>query len=147
MNLDLSGHKYNFQKLKLFFELLLNSDHHFSLKCVLFYCTCRFQNKQTHHREQQTERIEREGQRSRLQNTSSGMSGSNGATVSSVNNRVSGLSKARDSRDGDEYARSVSWQSLCRIHCNILNCLKKRWLCYLTLLILDCNLEVCIKYW
>ncbi|KAJ7372863.1 hypothetical protein OS493_016789 [Desmophyllum pertusum] len=33
------------------------------------------------------------------------MSGSNGATVSSVNNRVSGLSKARDSRDGDEYAR------------------------------------------
>ena len=65
----------------------------------------RFQNKQVHHREQQTERVDRDGQRSRPQNA--GSSGSNnGASVNSVNNRVSGFSRTRDARDGDEYTRS-----------------------------------------
>ncbi|KAL9958514.1 hypothetical protein ACROYT_G035540 [Oculina patagonica] len=66
----------------------------------------RFQNKQGHHREQQTEKIEREGQRSRPQNASSGISGSNGATtVTSVNHRGPGFSRARDNREGDEHTR------------------------------------------
>lgn len=64
----------------------------------------RFQNKQIHHREQQTERIDRDGQRSRPQNAASSGS-SNGTSVNSVNNRVSGFSRTRDTRDGDEYTR------------------------------------------
>lgn len=76
---------------------------------------CRFQNKQGHHREQQTERIEREGQRNRPQNAVIGISGTpnNGGAVSNVNNRVGpGFSRPRDSRDGDEYSRSVFIQTL-----------------------------------
>ena len=65
----------------------------------------RFQNKQIHHREQQTERIDRDGQRSRPQNAASSGS-SNGTSVNSVNNRVSGFSRTRDTRDGEEYTRS-----------------------------------------
>ncbi|XP_020613038.1 la-related protein 4B-like isoform X2 [Orbicella faveolata] len=64
----------------------------------------RFQNKQVHHREQQTERVDRDGQRGRPQNAASSGS-SNGASVNSVNNRVSGFSRTRDARDGDEYTR------------------------------------------
>lgn len=65
----------------------------------------RFQNKQVHHREQQTERADRDGQRGRPQNVAS-CGSSNGASVNSVNNRVSGSSRTRDTRDGDEYTRS-----------------------------------------
>ena len=77
------------------------------LRCLILII-CRFQNKQGHHREQQIERIEREGQRSRPHHASSGVSD---ATVSSVNNRVPGFSRARD-RDGDEYTRlELKYQS------------------------------------
>lgn len=64
----------------------------------------RFQiNHQKHHRDQQPERIERDIQRSRPQN-SSGNNSSNGAAVNNVNNRVSGFSRQRETRD-DDYAR------------------------------------------
>lgn len=87
--------------------------HYAVLRKHLNHITCRFQNKQGHHREQQTEKIEREGQRSRPQNASSGISGSNGATsVTSVNHRGPGFSRGRDNRDGDEHTRSE--QQLCR---------------------------------
>ena len=71
----------------------------------LSFMIWRFQNKQVHHREQQTERADRDGQRSRPQNAASSGS-SNGTSVNSVNNRVSGFSRTRDARDGDEYTRS-----------------------------------------
>ena len=71
----------------------------------LSFMMWRFQNKQVHHREQQTERVDRDGQRSRSQNAASSGS-SNGTSVNSVNNRVSGFSRTRDARDGDEYTRS-----------------------------------------
>lgn len=64
----------------------------------------RFQNKQVHHREQQTERVDRDGQRSRPQSAASSGS-NNGTSVNNVNNRVSGFSRTRDTRDGEEYTR------------------------------------------
>ena len=71
----------------------------------LSFIMWRFQTKQVHHREQQTERVDRDGQRSRPQNVASSGS-SNSTSVNSVNNRVSGFSRTRDARDGDEYTRS-----------------------------------------
>ena len=66
----------------------------------------RFQNNhQKPHREQQVDRIERDVQRNRPQNTGGVSSSNGGATVNSVNNRVAGFSRQRDSRD-DDYARS-----------------------------------------
>ena len=79
----------------------------------------RFQiNHQKHHRDQQPERIERDIQRSRPQN-SSGNNSSNGAAVNNVNNRVSGFSRQRETRD-DDYARSEQQVSILAIHlCNV----------------------------
>lgn len=66
----------------------------------------RFQNNHPkHHRDQQNDRIERDMQRNRSQNSAGGSNNNNaGAAANNINNRVPGFNRQRDTRD-DDYAR------------------------------------------
>jgi len=78
----------------------------------------RFQsNHQKHHRDQQNDRIDRDIQRNRSQNSPVNNS-SNGGAVNNINNRTSGFSRQRDTRD-DDYARFEP-NTMCHNHHNVL---------------------------